>query len=234
MESKSSSKQWIEQQEDEQVMALSNAAAGVAFNTPERFLQKIRETFAIYLQYGGRSKRKTDFLHSWLAEDIKDVLNAGDGGEVKIEQSVPSLNASGKKDCDIVAFRNGKNISIFPVKFIMTNYKQNKNNGFENLTGEIMHLKWANENVPIIPINIIFNQVPYCQSSSLIKHYETITYEKSYKITEILQEKGLVYDTVNYIIDVNQCCDPGTPYNKCPEILGFNQDTPYRSFHEIL
>lgn len=233
MESKSSSKQWIEQQEDEQVMALSTASS-YPLNTPERFLQKVRETFAIYLQYGGRSKRKTDFLHSWLAEDIKDVLNANAGGEVKIEQSVPSLNASGKKNCDIVAFRNGEIISIFPVKFIMTNYRQNKNNSFENLTGEIMHLKWANENVPIIPINIIFNQVPYCQSSSLIKHYETITYEKSYKVTETLREKGLVHDTVNFIIDVNHCCQIGTSYNRCPEIIGFNQDTPYRSFHEIL
>ena len=206
-------------------------SSSLPFNTPERFLQKIKETFAIYLQYGGRSKRKTDFLHTWLAEDINDWLKDCD---VKIEQTVPSQNASGKKNCDIVAYKKDNTIAmIFPVKFIMTNYKQNKNNSFENLTGEIMHLKWANENVPIIPINIIFNQIPYCQSSSSIKNYETITYEKSYQISEILKEKGLVHDIVNYIIDVNPCCQIGEPYNQCPEIIGFNQETPYRPFHKI-
>lgn len=202
-----------------------------SLNTAERFLQKIRETFTIYIQHGGRSKQKTDFLHTWLSEDIKECIV---GGEVKIEQKVPSLNASGTKNCDIVAYRNGAIVAIFPVKFVMTNYKQNKNNSWENLTGEIMHLKWANPNVPIIPINIIFNQVPYCQSSSLIKNYEEITYDKSYKITEVLKEKGLVYEIVNYIIDVNHCCEIGSAYNQCPEIIRFNESTPYRSFHSIL
>jgi len=202
------------------------------FNTPERFLQKVRETFSIYLEHGGRSKKKTDFLHTWLAEDIQASLI--DGGEVKIEQKVPSINASGTKNCDIVAYRNGQVIGIFPVKFIMTNYKQNKNNSWENLTGEIMHLKWGNPNVPIIPINIIFNRVPYCQNSLLIKNYEEITYEKSYQITEVLKEKGLVYDICNYIIDVNHGCEIGTSYNQCPEIIGFNESTPYRSFQSIL
>uniref|UniRef100_A0A6C0L410 Uncharacterized protein n=1 Tax=viral metagenome TaxID=1070528 RepID=A0A6C0L410_9ZZZZ len=200
-------------------------------NTPERFLQKIRETFHIYLRYGCRSKKKTDYLHTWLAEDIQDSLP---GCQVKIEQPVPSRNAKGTKNCDIVAFKDGSPAFIFPVKFIMTNYKQNKNNGWENLTGETLHLHWANPDVHIIPINIIFNKVPYCEKSSCIKHFEEINYNDSYKINEYLVDNGIASQIVNYIIDVEHRCEIGNPYNSCPQILRFNEDTPFRSFHRIL
>lgn len=64
------------------------------------------------------------------------------------------INSSGYKKCDIVILKNNKPYIIFPVKIIKSNYKQNKNNSWENLTGEIMQLLWANPNIKIIPINI--------------------------------------------------------------------------------
>ena len=74
-----------------------------------------------------------------VSEDIKECIV---GGEVKIEQKVPSLNASGTKNCDIVAYRNGA-IVIFPVKFVMQIISRISVRG-KILTGETMHLKWAN------------------------------------------------------------------------------------------
>ena len=116
----------------------------------------------------------------------------------------------------------------------MTNYYQNKNNNWENLTGELFHLKKGNDNVDIIPINIIFNTIPYCKKSKLIDKFEQISYEKSYKITENLVKWGLATDIINYIIDVEQLCCVGEKYDRCPTVVGFNKDTPYRSFQSIL
>ena len=38
---------------------------------------------------------------------------------------------------------------------------------------------------------------------------------------------------VNYIIDVEQLCSIGGKYDKCPNIIGFNSETPYRNLQEI-
>ena len=195
-----------------------------------KFLLIIKNTFDKYLCNGARSNQKTLVLHTGLKNLIQAQLP---GYNVEIEQDVESINSSGKKSCDIVAYKDGKACIIFPVKNIMTNYYQNKNNGWENLSGELLHLKKANKNIHIIPINIIFNKIPYCEKSKQIKHFEEITYEKTYKITENLVQWGFASDIINYIIDVHQLCRVKEIYDKCPEIIGFNSETPYRNFKDI-
>ncbi len=196
----------------------------------DQFLLIIKDTFYKYLCSGARSNQKTLVLHTGLKNLIQAQLP---GYNVEIEKNVKSINSSGKKNCDIVAYKDGVPSIIFPVKNIMTNYYQNKNNSWENLTGEIVHLKEANKNIHIIPINIIFNSIPYCEKSKQIKHFEQITYEKTYKITENLVQWGYASDIINYIIDVKQSCNVKEIYDKCPEIIGFNADTPYRNFKDI-
>ena len=191
----------------------------------------INESFLAYLTSGSRSNKKTLILHNGLKEMIEKQLPEYN---VAIEQNIESVNAGGQKSCDIVAYKNDIPHFIFPVKFIMTNYYQNKNNNWENLTGELFHLKKKNKNIKIIPINIIFNNLPYCKKSSCISKFEYITYNKSYKITENLVEWGLASDIINYIIDVEQICQIGEKYDKPPKIIGFNLDTPYRRFDNIL
>lgn len=201
-----------------------------ALTESSQFLTLVTDTFAKYLCSGARSNQKTLVLHNGLKNLIQAQLP---GYQVEIEKNVESINSSGRKSCDIVAYKDGVPSIIFPVKNIMTNYYQNKNNSWENLTGEIFHLKKANENIHIIPINIIFNSIPYCEKSKQIKHFEPITYGKTYKITENLVEWGLASDIINYIIDVNQSCNIKETYDKCPEIIGFNSETPYRNFQDI-
>ena len=126
-------------------------------------------------------------------------------------------------------------VAVLPVKFIRGNYKQNKNNGWETLTGEVFHLHWANPNMAIIPINIIFSSIPYKKKNSqLIEKFETITYEQSWKIydTLITQSTGVV-DMYNYIIDVNHICKIGEVYDTCPTFTGFNTETPFKSFNRV-
>ena len=130
-----------------------------------QLLQIIRDTFAIYLEKGARSSLKVDFLHKQIKNVLENELRKCDSNyTVKLEQQISSINASGKKKCDIVLYDdNNHPVTVFPVKFIMSNYNQNKNNSWENLTGECCHLKWHDDNIhlKIIPINIIFNTVPY-------------------------------------------------------------------------
>ena len=196
------------------------------------FLSIIKDTFDSYLRNGPRSNKKTTVLHTGLKNLIQAQLPPG--YNVEIEKKVGSINSSGKKSCDIVAYKDGEPSIIFPVKNIMTNHHQNNNNYWENLTGEVVHLKKANENIHIIPINIIFNSIPYCDKSKKIKRFEPIIYETSYEITENLVPWGFVSDIINYIIDVNHLCRVEEIYDKCPEIIDFNSETPYRNFKDIL
>ena len=81
------------------------------------------------------------------------------------------------------------------------------------------------------------NQVPYLDKNKTIKKFEKISYN-DIKPYEILKEKQLTYDMINYIIDVDyngvENCKIGDVYCKPPSILSFNAHTPYRSFHDIL
>ena len=101
----------------------------------------LKDTFAKYLCSGARSNQKTLVLHTGLKNLIQAQLP---GYRVEIEKHGKSKNSSGRKSCDIVAYKDEEPSIIFPVKNIMTNYNQNKNNSWENLTGECVHLKRAN------------------------------------------------------------------------------------------
>jgi len=195
------------------------------------FIQNIKKVFDIYLESGARSCKKTDALHNFIANQIRKCLPSTDYS-VQLEYEISSLNASGTKRCDIVLFRFGKPFCVFPVKFIMTNYFQNKNNNWENLTGEISQLKWAGAVKHIIPINIIFNKTPYLNKDGTIQKFEHVTYNKSFKIMEILREKNLASDVLSYILDVNHTNKIGDKYTMRPHIAGFI--TQFRSFALVL
>jgi len=207
-------------------------------NEAQALLQCIKECQNICFERGTRSSKIVDHLHNYIKEQLQSILDK-EIYIVETEVQVPSINASGQKKCDIVIKKNINNeltiIAVFPVKFIRGNYKQNKNNGWETLTGEVSHLHWANPNMAIIPINIIFSSIPYKKKNSqLIEKLETITYEQSWKIYETLitQPTGVV-DMYNYIIDVNHICKIGEVYDKCPTFTGFNTETPFKSFNRV-
>uniref|UniRef100_A0A6C0KI48 Uncharacterized protein n=1 Tax=viral metagenome TaxID=1070528 RepID=A0A6C0KI48_9ZZZZ len=202
-------------------------------DNPSEFLQEISDAFDEYRRHGARSSKKVDKLHAnlvkWLEKSC-ELSGEKNNWSFVMEKTLPSCNASGEKRCDITAMYNGKPSIVFPVKFIMSNYYQNKNNGWEVLTGECCHLKWANDDLRIVPVNIMFNQLPYLDKLSIIKKWEDITYSKTFKIIDTLKIKGVVTDTINYIIDVHQDSKIGEKYDKTPRMIGFNRDTPYRPY----
>ena len=198
----------------------------------QKMIEVYHETCNKYFEYGARSSKKVDYFHYEIKKLIEINFTKEKEFSIKMEYYLKSCNSTGKKKCDIVVLYNDKPYIIFPVKIIMTNYKQNKNNSWENLTGEITHLKWANENINIIPINIFMNKTPYLCNTKKIQKFENIT------LTDIenydnLKKYQLCFDVINYIIDVEHINKIGESFNSI-KIKGFHNDTKYRTFHEIL
>lgn len=198
-----------------------------------RFTDTITECYRLYHVHGSRSSKKVDYFHNYLKTELELVLNNRQGYSVELETDVSCTNASGKKRCDVVIMRNGEPFIVFPIKLIMTNYKQNKNNYFENLTGEVMHLHWENPKLRIIPVNVFPEKLPYLTKDKVISKFETVE-TKDIDCYSILKDRGPCYDVVNLVINVEYKDSINTPFNSAPVVRGVTENTPFREFSDIL
>jgi hypothetical protein len=199
-------------------------------------LQIIYQTYRIYFEHGARSNKKVNNFHREIKRMLERVFT-GKEFEIKLEEPVRSCNSSGIKKCDIVVLKNKIPYIVFPVKVIMTNYKQNKNNNWENLTGEISHMRWHNDDLPeverlhIIPINIWMDKPPYLIKNGTIKHFESVT-ESDFEDYNHLITHGLCYDVINYIVEVDHIKKVKERFDAIHPIK--RMKTKYRTFHSIL
>jgi hypothetical protein len=188
-----------------------------------------------YFTYGPRSSKRTDILNDFIEKMIINTIKNkyGELGEytIKKEYAVKSTTKSGQKKCDVVLLKGDKPLIIFPIKNCMSNYSQNCYNYWENLTGEVSHLKWANPDVYIIPVNVLMNKIPYLKKDNTIKHWEIINYDNSFKIYENLVHNNLVHNNYNVILNVNHICHTNENFDKSPTIIGVEET---KSFDEIL
>ena len=213
----------MEQQEQEQEQE----------NGSLKFKNIMNEVYESYIINGARSNKNVMLFHTYIKNELIKIFTPPKYG-VELECNIISVNSSGRKKCDIVVLKEKEPYIIFPVKIIKTNYKQNKNNSWENLTGELQHLKWANPNIIIIPINIFMNKTPYlCKSDQKIKHFEDVSIQDISNYN-ILITQNIVYDIINYIIIVDHNNVINEKFNKPPTILGFDSNTPYRSMFDIV
>jgi hypothetical protein len=199
-------------------------------------LQIIYQTYRIYFEHGAKSTKKVDNFHNGIKRMLERVFT-GKEFEVILEKHVPSCNSSGTKRCDIVVLKNGRPYIVFPVKLNMTNVKQNKNNSWENLTGEISHMRWNNDTLPeverihFIPINIWMDKPPYLIKNGTIKHFESVT-ESDFEDYNHLITHGLCYDVINYIVEVDHIKKVKERFDAIHPIK--RMKTKYRTFHSIL
>jgi len=196
------------------------------------FINIIRETLGLYMEHGARSTKKVDHFHACIKNIILKLIHGKPEYDVKLEYNVRATNSSGSKRCDIVVLKNNIPFIVFPVKIMSSSYMKNKNNSWENLTGELTHLRWANENLIIIPINIFMNKTPLI-SSNKIKGFDKITFDHI-EIYNTLKTKNLAYDVMNYIMVVEHQNNIGDTYDKVPNIVGFDAKTPFRELSVVL
>lgn len=197
------------------------------------FIYVIKETYNLYFKHGTRSSMNVNYFHNYIKDELLKLIEDKPQYSVKLEYNVQSTNSTGVKRCDIVILKFDDPYIVFPVKIIKSNYKQNKNNSWENLTGELQHLMWANEYLKIIPINIFMNKTPYLNSNKQIKKFENITID-DINIYNLLISKNITYDIINYIMIVEHSNTLNDSFDKMPDILGFDNNTPYRNLSIIL
>lgn len=199
----------------------------------KRFIQIINEAYHIYFKYGSRSSKKVDYFHSSIKDILKLYFTSKNGYDIQLEYNIQSCNSSKKKKCDIVVLKNKNPYIIFPVKIIMTNYKQNKNNSWENLTGELMHIKWSNPNIYIVPINIFMDRTPYLKTDKKIKNFENVNISDIENYNQLIKH-NICYDIINYIVEVEHIKKENEYFDKIEPIKKFSVHTKYRNFNTIL
>lgn len=197
----------------------------------KRFIQIINETYQRYLKYGSRNPKKVNYFHLSIKKLLEQYFTRKKCYDIELEYKIESCHSSNKKRCDIVVLKNNIPYIIFPVKIAMTNYKQNKNNYWENLIGELTSIKWCNPNIHIIPINIFMDKIPYVKNDKKIKNFENITTIdiENYKY---LIRHNICYDIINYIVKVEHVKKENECFDEIPPIQKFI--TPYRSFSSII
>ena len=185
----------------------------------ELFIKEMENVYDLYIKYGSKSNKNVNYFHNFIKNELEKIF----------------IKSLGKKKCDIVVLKNNEPYIIFPVKIIKSNYKQNKNNGWENLTGELQHLKWSNYNINIIPINIFMNKTPYLNDKKIITKFENITINDII-IYKILIEKNIAYDIINYILIVNHNnnININEEFNKSPTIIDIDDNTIFRNLYDIV
>ena len=209
----------------------------LAVNNQDMLSMGLNDSLNAYFTHGPRSSKRTDILNDFIENMVKQAIKTKYGEEnmshftIKKEYAIKSTTKSGKKNCDVVVLKDYAPHIIFPIKFCMTNYSQNCYNYWENLTGEVSHLKWANPDVHIVPVNILMNKIPYLKKDNTIKHWEIVTYENSFKIYENLAKHKLVHNNYNVILEVKHDCDVGEHFDKVPIITCIVENIP---FNEIL
>ena len=196
------------------------------------YLKLYREVYNIYFQHGPRSPKKVNYFHNFIKDKLMSFIDT-DKFVVKLEQNVKTVNYSKRKKCDIVIYdKNTNEVKIIlPAKIIMSSYHKNRNNYFENLTGEIFLLKKINPDVVIIPINVIPNTTPVLNNKNVIKSFETNN--KTFDVYKKLKDLCGSDFMFNYIINVSYEEKIGDIFTKIPNIIDFSTETPFIDYEKI-
>lgn len=195
-------------------------------------LNVCEEVYKLYFEYGPRSPKKVDYFHNYIKDKLMSVINT-DKYAVELEQNVNSVNYSGKKKCDIVIYdKSTKEVKIIlPVKIIMTSYHKNRNNYFENITGELYLLRRVNPDVVIIPINIIPNTTPVLNDKKEIASFESNN--NTFVIYKQLEDLCCSDFMFNYIINVSYDEEIGDKFSKIPNIIDLSTETPFIGYEQV-
>jgi len=207
------------------IISLSNPCSWYQTEYNE-FINMMQSSYDVYREFGSRSNKKVNIIHNWIHQNLKRILNPAIY-DIFEEKNIPALNASGKKKVDIVVYNKNTNkyVLVICVKFICSNYKQNKNNYLESLIGECRTIKLSQPHIKIVPFNIFISKCPYFKKNKTLKKFEIITYEKDLHIYD-KHCCNEVYDyIITYLIDIDY-------ENK--KVIGFNESSNYIIFSNLL
>ena len=133
-----------------------------ASTVDERFLQAMQESYEKVLEFGVRSNQKTRVLHGWVQDELRREL----GNEYVFTGQTPDNTKEAKvsgmyydKDVDVLIERDGQELGVVSVKFVISNYWQNSVNYFEQQVGETANLR--RKNIVYGNLFCVTNPIPY-------------------------------------------------------------------------
>ena len=138
-------------------------------------LEAVQSAYDKYLEYGPRSTEKTKVLHGWVIQELTNLL--GDGYSVigQTPQGGREMRVNGKyypKKVDVAILRDGIILGVVSIKFVNSNYRQNKYNYFEQQLGETSNLR--RKNIVFGHIFLLTQPIPHRKRSGEIKRFEKV------------------------------------------------------------
>ena len=144
-------------------------------NVEQRFLTAMQESYRMVLRHGVRSNEKTKVLHGWVQDELRREL----GDEYTFTgQSPASAQEAGvagmyyDKKVDVLVARDGEELGVISVKFVISNYWQNSVNYLEQQIGETANLR--RRNIVYGNLFCVTNPIPYKNRAGQIVRREAI------------------------------------------------------------
>lgn len=160
-----------------------------------QFLQVLKESFKTYLETNPRSNKKLKILHGEIAKDFAERLGAGYKISALGYKKGKEASIDGRyidKAVDITISQENTPIAGIAVKYVMSNYKQNSNNYFENMLGETANIRSAK--IPYFQIFIVPDTLPYFKKDGNIKKaWEKIEEKSLKKYIKLSKDDASVY-----------------------------------------
>lgn len=156
-----------------------------------RFLTTVQESYRRYVEHGSRSNEKIKVLHGWVISELQSLLGreyyiqgySDDGGrEVNVEGQYYNKNV------DVSISRDNITLGVVSIKFVMSNYRQNKHNYFEHQLGETANLR--SSDLVFGHIMILCHPTPYLKRAGDVKRYEEINDSMIKLYAGLVQDHG--------------------------------------------
>ncbi len=141
----------------------------------ERLLSAVQKAYQRYVNSGPRSTSKIKALHGWVIDELESILGIdyqiqglsdSGGGEAKVQGKYYPKNV------DVAIWRSGTTLGVVSVKFVMTNYNQNKTNYFEQQLGETANLR--SNDIVFGHIMLRTHPTPYLKRDGVVKQNEQV------------------------------------------------------------
>src|ERR1044072_2041103 len=172
-----------------------------ADNLNQEFLKCLEKSFLKYLEKGAKGVRgtgKLKILHPHIAEDLRSILDDKFQVYSLDEKHGKEKIIRGRymdKRVDIAIMKGERPVAGIGIKFIMSNYRQNTNNYFENMLGETANIR--TNNILYFQIVICFTRSPYFfkeeNKERIIKNIEKVSLGHLEKYQILSQDDTLVY-----------------------------------------
>lgn len=145
----------------------------------------IQDSIKIYMSSHSRSNKKLIPIHSFISNSIKKCLNKNFQVHSLPYREIVVNGRYNNKKVDVCIKKKQEILGVGSIKFIMSNYKQNANNYFENCTGELINLYKQTNTLFVM---IVFDEIPYYNSKHEIKSYHKLNDSDYYKYFKLVQD----------------------------------------------